>query len=85
MQPLFDDDFPYMTDKEVAIYHRASLMNEDQRTEAEHKAIRQWGAQPNLMALHDLMEKLRADVEVSVCLDMKIEELCVASEAELSS
>jgi len=83
MYTASNDDFPFMTDEEVATYHEALKVDDSKQTEAQRRAIHQWEQQPNLMTLADIMEKLRDGEQVSKELDAKLEELCVFAEFEM--
>jgi len=78
-------DLPFMTDAEVTTYYQARETDEAKRTETQSRAVRQWELQPNLMALADLMEKLKAGGKMSEELDEKLEELCILAEFEATA
>jgi hypothetical protein len=82
MYTASNDDFPFMTDAEVATYHEARRVDDLQRTATQRRAIHQWEQQPNLMTLADLMAKLKGGEQVSKELDEKLDELCVLAEFE---
>jgi len=82
MYSASNDDFPFMTDAEVATYHEARKVDDSKRTETQRRTIRQWEQQPNLMTLADIMEKLKGGEQVGKELDEKLEELCVLAEFE---
>jgi len=83
MYTVSNDDFPFMTDEEVATYHEARRVDDSKQTEAQRRAVHQWEQQQNLMTLADLMEKLRSGGQVSKELNEKLEDLCVLAEFEM--
>ena len=77
-----NDSFPFMSDKEVALYWEAVALPEEERS-AEHKtAVQQARNEADLLTLWELMEKLRDGCCVSDKLSQRLYRLYEMTDAE---
>lgn len=79
-----NNDFPYMTDAEVALYWEAEKKPQSERSDTEKRVVMLESVQPDLMSLDALMDALKDGRVLSDRLRWKLEELVELSDLEVA-